>query len=394
MCLRYWQLSLNSEQGDATLSVPQLEELEDLLADATRIRLRSDVPVGIFLSGGIDSGLVAALAGRESGTARPLALTVGYEDALHDESCLAAEVARHAGLSHRVIQLQPAKLDLLDRLAWHFDEPFGDSSALPTFSLCEEAAKHATVFLGGDGGDEAFGGYRRYIKAAQHAWVRRMPTLIKQSLRAVNSILPMHSSLRYRLLKVSLPDSGYAAAFDGMPDDPILKEIFSPELVERIPQSGQTLWSNWAKTRGQSLLARQQALDYALYLPGDILVKVDRASMAHSIEVRSPFLDHRVVTWAARLPRNALLRARQGKQPLRALARKLLPPSVAVGRKRGFGVPIEVWFRSSGGQHFLRERLLSPESLRRRWWKRDGVDAMIVRHASGCGRDFSNCFGD
>ena len=172
----YWTLTLNDDPSDRPLTSAELETLYDLLLDAVRIRLRSDVPVGLFLSGGIDSGLVTALAAKASARP-PLALTVGFDEEHADETALARATAQRAGLEHRVIVQRQGGLDDLDRLAWFFDEPFGDPSAIPTFALCEAAAEHATVFLSGDGGDEAFAGYRHYMNntapVADHARERR-----------------------------------------------------------------------------------------------------------------------------------------------------------------------------------------------------------------------------
>jgi asparagine synthase (glutamine-hydrolysing) len=383
---RYWKIEI----GDPAESTPPAsrdgEELERLLDDAVRIRLRSDVPVGVFLSGGIDSGLVATLAARHGS---PVAFTVGFAEPEFDETALAAGVARHAGLPHRVVPAQEATLDVIDRLAWHFDEPFGDSSALPTYLLCEAAAEHAIVFLAGDGGDEAFGGYRRYVEAGRLGWAARLPGAVGAILRSSSGALPAASPLAFRLRKLGLPAQGYAAAFDAMPEDPILREVLHGDLRALAAHAGRPLWAAWAKSAGRSVTARQQQLDYDLYLPDDILTKVDRASMAHSIEVRSPFLDYRVVEWAARLSRASLLNARQGKLPLRALAERLLPAASAEARKRGFGVPLAAWFRADAGQAFLRDRLLSPTARQRRWWDTDAVEKICAIHLSGRGRDFS-----
>jgi asparagine synthase (glutamine-hydrolysing) len=385
---RYWQPTLEPQEGASTLSNAQLEELLALLTDATRIRLRSDVPVGIFLSGGIDSGLVAVLAGQAAEGAKPLALTVGFSERDYDESDFARATAERAGLEHRLIMQQPASLTDVDRLAWFYDEPFGDASALPSFALCEAAREHATVFIAGDGGDEAFGGYRRYIEAQRYRSLAALPQPLTSAMRGISGLLPALSPSRYRLLKSGLADGGYAAAFDGVPTDPALELVLGSDLRAHAGDAGKALWQRWGTSRGKDILTRQQALDYSLYLPDDILVKMDRASMAHSIEVRSPFLDYRVVEWAARLPRAALLDTREGKLPLRALAKQLLPPQVERGRKRGFGIPLRAWFQQPTGQAFLRERLLSSEARTRGYWDLSGVKRVIEAHATDGGRDF------
>lgn len=386
--VRYWDVSLNDEAGRTTLTHSEVDELDALIADATRIRLRSDVPVGVFLSGGIDSGLVAAYAAREHPTAKPLALTVAFDEQDYDESEFAAATAQHVGLPHKLIRSQPAEIALVDELAWYFDEPFGDASALPTFLLCKTAARHATVFLSGDGGDEMFGGYRRYIEARRHSGLMKSIRFLRPLASTLAATLPIHSALRYRLAKVALQDDRYAAAYDGIPNDPVLTSLAGPALDDTIREGGKSLWVRWDSTGDMHLLTRQQRLDFSHYLPDDILVKVDRASMAHSIEVRSPFLDYRIVEWAARLPRSVMLNGRWGKLPLRALAARMLPPNVQLGPKRGFGVPLDDWFRTEGGRAFVVERLLSDRARTRGWWNAEAVRRVLGVHTQGRGRQF------
>ncbi len=382
---RYWHVEV-----DGTGRPWDPDELTGLLEDAVRIRLRSDVPVGVFLSGGIDSGLVAALAAQavDSGDARPLALTVGFPGADRDESELARRTALHTGLPHRVVEQRSTALADVDRLAWHFDEPFGDPSALATFALCEAAAAHGRVFLSGDGGDEAFGGYRRYVQAHQVAASTARLAAIRGLLEPLLTVLPRTSVARFRLRKATLPDQGFAAFFDTMADDPVLERVLAPWHRSLAPAAGAPVWDPWTSTSGRDLTDRQRGLDYALYLPDDVLVKVDRASMAHSVEVRSPLLDYRLVERAATVPSSSLLVDGVGKQPLRALAGRLLPPEVANARKRGFGIPVDEWFRTADGQAMLEERLLGAEAVGRGLWDRDGVATILRAHRRPRGRRF------
>jgi len=374
----YWNVELNDEEGDGHLAKNDLDDLAELLTDSVKIRLRSDVPTGVFLSGGIDSGLVATLAGQAAESNPPLALTVGFEEAKFDESKLADCVARHAGLEHKIITHRASSLADIDRVTWFYDEPFGDVSALPSMALCEAAAKVGTVFLSGDGGDEAFGGYDRYIKTKRYEWLQTIPEYANKGIRSVSQWLPTYSRLRYQLSKSSVPFAGFAAAFDETPADPVLAQVLPAAWHDRIPGAADPLWSRWHKTSNKrSLLARQQMLDYSLYLPDDVLVKMDRASMANSIEVRSPFLDHRLVEWSATLPRSTLIQDNLGKIPLRRLGRRLLPEPSNHATKMGFGVPIGAWFQQVEGQRFLRERLLSSEAKRRGLWNLANVEQLI-----------------
>ncbi len=390
--VRYWQIEINSAPDRRSLSEADHEELADLLTDAVRIRLRSDVPVGVFLSGGIDSGLVASLSARTVNGQRPIAFTVCFDETRYDEKALAVSTARFSRLEHRLIHQGSGSLDDLDRLTWFYDEPFADASALPVFSLCEAASRHGKVFLSGDGGDESFSGYRRYIEARRYAWLGQVPRPISAAMRATSKLLPPLSLVRYRLLKSGLGDGRFAAAFDGLPEDPALATILSDDLRVYASEAGKSLWERWSTANDGDLTARQQALDYSLYLPDDILVKVDRASMAHSVEIRSPFLDYRLVEWAAGKPRSAFLNSTEGKLPLRRLAKTLLPVDVQSGQKRGFDVPLDDWFRNQKGQAFVRERLLSREAIDRGWWRPRAIEHLLRMHARGGSRQFSSWF--
>lgn len=383
----YWHIALSDEEGNRSLKEQELEELEDLLKDAVRIRLRSDVPVGIFLSGGIDSGIVAALSA-EASEKPPLALTVGFDEREADETSLAQATAGHVRLEHRVIMQNPGSLADIDRLAWFFDEPFGDPSALPTFAMCEAAKDLATVYLSGDGGDEAFGGYRRYIEGLRLQGLMDATGKAAWGVRTLARLLPATSLQHYRLLKLGLPDQGAAAAFDGLPHDPATRLVLHPSLRALTAQASVPLWKRWEASRGRQLTARQQHLDYGWYLPDDVLVKVDRASMANSVEVRSPFLDYRLVEWAARLPRSTLLNGHEGKLPLRALGRRLLPDAVNRGVKRGFGVPLDEWFRHRDGIDLVNERLLPQDRRQYGFWDGSGVQRILQEHRSRRGRSF------
>ena len=232
--------------------------------------------------------------------------------------------------------------------------------------LCSAASEHATVFLSGDGGDEAFGGYRRYLEAARRGWISRVPSAAKAAGYALSQAMPLQSALRYRLAKATLPKDQMAAVFDGqgLTRDPALRSnpaAGSPCSGRRCARPCACGWEN-----GSALdpLSRQRALDYQLYLPDDVLVKVDRASMASSIEVRSPFLDYRVVEWAAKLPPAALTNGREGKLPLRQLAQLRLPARTAQARKSGFGVPIGTWMRQAQWRSMITDRLVSGASRR------------------------------
>lgn len=386
---RYWSIDVNDEEGSGELPDEVVDELDSLLADATRIRLRSDVPVGVFLSGGIDSGLVVAKAAETGANNSLLALTVGFDDERYDETSLAQAAAAKVGVDSTVVPMEPSSLDQLDQVTWFYDEPFADPSALPTSALCRAARQHATVFLSGDGGDEAFGGYSRYLKAQRFARLAAAAKPVAPLLRAAAGFMPVLGGPRYRLTKLGLPNDGVAAAFDQIPNDPVLEFLLTPEYRSYAGEAGEPTWSRWANINADgSLIARQQQLDYELYLPDDILVKMDRASMASSIEVRSPFLDHRLVEWAARLPRACLTDGSSGKLPLRRLADRSLPPEVTQASKRGFGVPLDAWFRTPDGQQLVTDRLASADSPLHGIVDQDNVSRLLAAHTDEGSRSF------
>ncbi len=382
----YWKVSINDDESISVLTPQQLDDLLNLLTNAVQIRLRSDVPVGVFLSGGIDSGLITALAAQSN--VRPLALTIGFNEAKYNEVSLATATARHVGLEQQIIPQPPSSIQDVDQLSWFFDEPFGDSSSIPTFNLCKAAAEYATVFLSGDGGDEAFGGYTKYFKTKRARLADAVPAPIGQALQAVSTLLPRQSLVSYWLARTTLPPGGLAETQNKPPIDPIFDLILTADFKALLPQTGKPLWDRWQQYPSQSLMARQQWLDYTSYLPDDILVKVDRASMAHSIEVRSPLIDYRLVEWAARLPRTTLFNSKHGKVPLRDLSRKLLPNQIQQAAKRGFGAPLGDWFKDPAGQKFARERLLSNEAHHRGLWNTKGVESLLNAHQSNSKRNF------
>ena len=235
------------------LADDQLDELEELLADAVRIRLRSDVPVGTFLSAGIDSGLVTTMVGRSASASPPLALTVALPGEDKDEVTGARAVAAAAGLPHRVLTVGAGGLGAVDRLAWFYDEPFADPSALPTMALCDAAAEHATVFLSGDGGDEAFAGYQRYVATRRYGRLLDAPRGVSVALTAAARLTPLLSSMRYQLTKAGLPDALFAASFDGIPTDPVLSALVAPWLRPALGGAAQRIADRWTAVRRANL---------------------------------------------------------------------------------------------------------------------------------------------
>jgi asparagine synthase (glutamine-hydrolysing) len=359
----YWRLHLD-EAGTAPRRTEQVvEELDALLEEAVRIRLMSEVPLGIFLSGGLDSSAIVAYAHKAG--LRPIkTFTIGFDRRQWDESGDAQVVARHFATDHHVLTLREQDLarclpDTVLALVRHFDEPFGDSSALPTYYVSKLAREHVTVILSGDGGDELFAGYSLYkgIRFAEHyqrvpRWLgrQRLPGLVEGAARC----LPR--GRRYGALRVAkvLRDSelpfetryftkGSLCRLD------LVRQLLTTDLANHLVRPGVPACADDICAVMRSGLPEVTKAGYAdlrFGLLEDMLVKVDRMSMAHSLEVRSPLLDHRLVDFVMRLPPSMKLRGWETKAILRDTIRRYLPPATLCKRKQGFAVPLREWLRT------------------------------------------------
>jgi asparagine synthase (glutamine-hydrolysing) len=338
------------------------EELRARMRDSVRAHLVSDVPVGVFLSGGVDSSLLAALAAQES-AGRLHTFSIGFEERSFDETANARKVATRYATDHHELVLRPEPELLVRALAEVFDEPFADSSAVPTYLVSELAASEVKVCLSGEGGDELFGGY--YTYAADLLAPRLGP--IARLARPLAELLPSSNarvSFDYKAKRFTR-----AAHLEPLERHHAWKEIFSRELRAELTGRASSdkaldlLRARFAETEGAELLARLQDVDLGIPLVDDLLVKTDRASMAHSLEARVPFLDPLVSGFALALPRRLKVSGMRKKILLRKAAEPLLPREVVHGRKRGFSIPAAAWLRGEL-EPFARE-LLSPERLRR-----------------------------
>jgi len=339
-----------------------VEECRARMRDSVRAHLVSDVPVGVLLSGGVDSGLLAALAAQES--SEPLrTFSVGFEEGSFDELTDARRVAERYATDHHELVLRPDAARLLPALAEAFDEPFADSSALPTYLVSELASRHVKVALSGEGGDELFGGYYTYaadLLAQRFGGAARLAAPLVERLPSSSA----KASFDYRAKRFVR-----AAHLPPLERHHGWKEIFSPDLRAELTgrRNGfdplDLYRSAFAETPGAELLARLQDVDRAVYLVDDLLVKTDRASMAHSLEARVPFCDPVVASFAHALPTRQKVRGLRKKVLLRKAAEPLLPRSIVWGRKRGFSIPAAAWLRGEL-EPFARE-MLSADTLRR-----------------------------
>jgi asparagine synthase (glutamine-hydrolysing) len=356
---RYWDLPAAPAELSPADEVGLLADLEGLLEGAVRRQLVADVPVGVLLSGGVDSSLVTAMAVRSS--ARIRTFSVGFPgSASHDESHHARFVAAHLGTEHHELQADAVTADLLPKLARQFDEPVVDSSMLPTWLVTNLVRKHCTVALGGDGGDELFGGYRHYSRLLlMHRRFGVLPRHARRGLAAMASML----------LPVGAPGRNYAAqlGFDFGTGLPILASYFDVEGRDRLfTGRGLQRWSAEDVFRSRvpherDLLQRATRMDFTDYLPEDILVKVDRTSMLNSLELRAPLLARSVIEFAfGRVPSRLKVGAEGRKIMLQRLARKVLPPGFDTARKQGFSIPIKDWLRAGPFRELFWSTLLDP----------------------------------
>ena len=365
----YWRIE---PAEPSTREEEWLERVRMTVGAAVRKRLVADVPLGALLSGGIDSSVVVALMAQAS-TQPVRTFTVGFADARYDERAHARTVAERYGTLHDELTIEEDVAATLPRLAAAYDEPLGDEAAFPTFLIAEQARRHVTVALAGDGGDEAFAGYERYVA---HALAARVPAAAARASAAVVRLLPAAGreprSAIFRAARFL--DAAAAPRRDRYGR---LMEVFPLELRR-------ALWADSRLARPVRLepprsgITGLQLLDVATYLPGDLLLKADIASMAHSLELRSPFLDHEVVALGLALPDSLKTRGRQGKVALRRAFADDLPPEVAGRGKTGFGVPLGRWFRDD-----LRETARDLLPTERGWFRPDAVRQLLDEHGSG-----------
>jgi asparagine synthase (glutamine-hydrolysing) len=380
----YWSLP-GPVSPDQTASDDELlDELERLLLDSVRLRLIADVPVGIMLSGGVDSSLVAALASRAAGR-RIKTFTItfpGYGS--FDEAPYARRVAEHFGTEHVELAAEPATVDLLPELARQYDEPIADSSMVPTYLVSRLIRREATVALGGDGGDELFGGYY------QHSWVQQQsrigewipPPARRAARSAVTRLLPVGTKGRNYLLGLTAGHPHNIVQFNVVFDADARRRLLAPlGSVSAVP-APEAYKAALCADRETSL-QQATALDFRTYLVDDILAKVDRASMLCSLEVRAPFLDTRVIDLAfRRLPDRLRATARERKVISRRLAERLLPADMDLTRKQGFSLPLPKWFKGDWGR-FVEDVLTSRQA--------DLFDRKVVRQLiAGQRQGFSN----
>ncbi|HEX7721066.1 MAG TPA: asparagine synthase (glutamine-hydrolyzing) [Pyrinomonadaceae bacterium] len=386
---RYWQLDFSHK-----ISISEEEAGErvvDLLRDAVRVRLMSEVPLGAFLSGGIDSSAIVALMAQES-SEKVKTFSIGFEEQDFSELHHARRVAEHVGAEHHEFIVRPDAMEILPTLVEHYGEPFADSSAIPSYYVSRETRKYVTVALNGDGGDECFAGYERYaaMNLAQR-YAKVLPAVIRDGvIRNVARALPEFQSRANPLRKAQRflaaaslsPVQRYlrwVSAFDEQAKLNLYSSDFRSETAAFSTIGFLEPW--FAKANGAGIVDASLLTDTMTYLPNDLLVKMDIASMTVSLEARSPFLDHHLMEFAASLPESLKLRGMTTKYLLKRVLKQFVPEENLTRAKMGFGVPIGHWFRGTM-QPFLRETLLSEKALARGLFNRASVRQLIDQHVA------------
>jgi len=384
---RYWDLDFAAAAPDDGAAARLLE----LLQEAVAVRLQSEVPVGAFLSGGLDSTAVVALMARSSNPP-VVAISIGFDAPAFDERPYARAAAAHFGVEHRDAVLSPPTPELLQEIAWHFDEPFGDASAVPTHQLARLSRRWMGVALGGDGGDEAFAGYRRYAFDLRENRLRAwLPGVVRRPLfgflgRAYPKADRLPRPLRARTFLANLAREPWEAYLHsvGVMGEEDKQRLLAGDVRAAVGRyrTADLFAELWHSPAARDPLARIQYVDLKTWLPDDILTKVDRACMASALEVRSPLLDQRVVEYAATLPADAKLRGSRSKLALRAAVGALLPAEVLRRPKVGFSMPVSDWLRGPLRPLVEDEVLAAPHEL----FDRGAVRALWRQHLAG-GRD-------
>jgi asparagine synthase (glutamine-hydrolysing) len=386
---RYWELSYAPD--DAYASAEEMHErIRAELLEATRLRLRSDVPLGAFLSGGVDSSaVVAAMARQASGAVKTF--SIGFDVESFDETAYARQIADLFATDHHEFRVEPHAMEVLPRLIWHYGEPFADHSAIPSFYLAELTRSHVTVALNGDGGDENFAGYPRYIANTLADRLDWLPTPLGRVGARIFDALgpgPRPRSLRTRFrrlfhaLALGPPDRyGMWIAYFTAPDR---ADLYTPEFRASLDDASYraVIRDPFLASDGTNLVERLLDVDCRTYLPGDLLVKMDIATMAHSLEARSPLLDHRFMEMAARLPASAKLDGHTTKRVFKDALRPWIPDQILDRPKMGFGVPLAEWLRGELGE-LPGEVLLDPRATERGWFRPERVRKLIDDHHAG-----------
>ena len=385
---RYWRLNFNSSHQTKT----NVEELKDRirteLEESVRLRLISDVPLGAFLSGGVDSSLIVGMMAKLSG--KPVkTFSIGFEEKEFDELSYARIVSDHFSTEHHEFIVKPNAIEILPKLVWHYNEPFADSSAIPTYYVANLTKDFVKVVLTGDAGDENFAGYPRYLRSMWVASFTRIPEKLRRDL--LPYFLRVFSGLHWREKTLNrLADfmeslstdqtKNYAEQikiFSAKEKENIYTDDFRKQVEENDPFD--FLLSKFQESGTEDLLEQLLYVDINSYLPEDLLVKMDIATMANSLEARVPFLDHKFMELVGEIPFHLKLRGTESKFILKQAFKDFLPAAILKRKKMGFGVPLSKWFRNEL-KEYIYEVLLDHKTLNRGYFKREGIERLLNDH--------------
>jgi asparagine synthase (glutamine-hydrolysing) len=382
----YWTPPAFAGRDPHARAETYLDELRAVLEESVRLRLLSDVPLGAFLSGGLDSSLIVAYMARHtSGQVKTFAIGFAGEESF-DETPHARRVAAHLGTDHREFIVEPNAIDLLPFLVWHHDQPFGDSSAIPTYLVSKHTRDHVTVALTGDGGDELFAGYERFYAANLAARYRRLPGMIRGGIESVVGLLPEATSYRGVAQRArrfvagaTMPPAEAYFSWVRLFDDAQIGALISDPMSD--PPTAHFA-ARFDADDPRDFTTQLLDVNLTTYLPDDLLIKADRSSMAASLEARAPFLDHILVELAARIPSNLKLCGQTTKHILKLAAAGILPDDIIHRPKHGFGVPVGRWFREDL-RDYAHEILLDPGTLARGYFRESALRQLLDEHVSG-----------
>jgi asparagine synthase (glutamine-hydrolysing) len=383
---RYWDFNYpeQTETEPARSESYYIEKIQELITEAVRLRLISDVPLGAFLSGGIDSSTIVATMARLMD--RPVkTFSIGFTESSFNELHYARTAARHLGTDHHEFVVTPDVCKLVEEIIWHHDEPFADVSSIPTYIVSKMAREHVTVVLSGDGGDELFAGYERYLVDQKREVFERVPGFIRRNvLMTASRLLPRAAYGKNFLRHIALdPDARYIDSISYF-NESKKKNFLSSDFRRALGayNSDEAFKQVYAAPLSKERIDHLLYLDSKTYLPGDILTKVDRMSMAHSIEARVPLLDHELIEFVQTIPASLKLRGDSTKHILKRAVRGLVPDEIIDRPKQGFDVPIKKWLNDEL-RDLLGDTLTDSRTRERGYFNRRAVEAILDEHRRG-----------
>jgi len=385
---RYWRLNFNSSHQTKTNMEELMDRIRTELEESVKLRLISDVPLGAFLSGGLDSSLIVGIMAKFSG--QPVkTFSIGFEEKEFDELSYARIVSNHFATEHHEFIVKPNAIEILPKLVWHYNEPFADSSAIPTYYVANLTKDFVKVVLTGDAGDENFAGYPRYLRSMWVASFTRIPEKLRRDL--LPYFLRVFSRLHWREKTLNrLADFMESLSTDQTKNYAEQIKIFSAKEKENIYTDDfgkqvegnnplDFLLSKFQESGTEDLLEQLLYVDMNSYLPEDLLVKMDIATMANSLEARVPFLDHKFMELVCEIPFHLKLRGTESKFILKKAFKDSLPGAIFKRKKMGFGVPLSKWFRNEL-KEYVYEVLLDHKTLNRGYFRREGIERLLNDH--------------